>query len=107
MDKLTDEVRQESPWNIMFANDIGICSESKEQVERSLERWRYALERRGMKVSRSKTEYVCVNERSDGEYGGSGAKRRVQAGWNGWRRVPGVICDRNLSACVKRKVYKT
>ena len=28
---------------------------------------RYALERRGMKVSRSKTEYMCVNERGDGE----------------------------------------
>ena len=43
----------------MFADDIVICSES--------EKWRYALERRGMKVSRSKTEYMCVNERGDGE----------------------------------------
>ena len=66
MDWLTDEVRQESPWNMMFADDIVICSESKEQVERSLERWRYVRERRGMKVSKSKTEYMCVNER-DGE----------------------------------------
>ena len=23
-------------------------------------------------------------------------KKRVQAGWNGWRRVSGVICDRRL-----------
>ena len=60
MNRLTDEVRQESPWNMMFADDIVICSKSKEQVERSLERWRYALETRGMNVSRSKTEYVCV-----------------------------------------------
>ena len=67
MDRLTDEVRQESPWNMMFADDIVICSESKEQVENSVERWRYALERRGMKVSRIKTEYMCVNERGDGE----------------------------------------
>ena len=29
LDMLTDEVRQESPWNMMFANDIAICSESK------------------------------------------------------------------------------
>ena len=68
MVRLTDEVRQESPWNMMFADDIVICSESKEQVERSLERWRYALEeRRGLKVNRSQTEYMCVNERGDGE----------------------------------------
>ena len=86
-----------------------------------------------MKVSRSKTECMCVNERGDGEtvllqgvevpkveefkYLGSTVqcnrscdsevKRRVQAGWNNWRRVSGVICDRRLSACAKGKVYKT
>lgn len=63
MDRLTDEVREESPWTMMFADDIVICSENREQVEEKLERWRFALERRGMKVSRSKTEYMCVNER--------------------------------------------
>ncbi|KAK3535805.1 hypothetical protein QTP70_021117, partial [Hemibagrus guttatus] len=57
MDQLPEEVRQESPWTLMFADDIVICSESREQVEENLERWRFALERRGMKVSRSKTEY--------------------------------------------------
>ena len=31
----------------------------------ALESWRYALERRGMKVNRRKTEYMCVNERQD------------------------------------------
>ncbi|KAK3545295.1 hypothetical protein QTP70_003341 [Hemibagrus guttatus] len=33
MDQLSEEVRQESPWTIMFADDIVICSESTEQVE--------------------------------------------------------------------------
>ncbi|KAK3571280.1 hypothetical protein QTP86_005907 [Hemibagrus guttatus] len=63
MSQLSEEVRQESPWTMMFADDIVICSESREQVEENLERWRFALERRGKKVSRSKTEYMCVNER--------------------------------------------
>ncbi|KAK3510058.1 hypothetical protein QTP70_026788, partial [Hemibagrus guttatus] len=70
MDQLSEEVRQESPWTIMFADDIVMCSESREQVEENLERWRFALERRGMKVNRSKTEYMCVNERE-----GSGTVR--------------------------------
>ncbi|KAK3522871.1 hypothetical protein QTP86_005687 [Hemibagrus guttatus] len=70
MEQLSEEVRQKSPWTMMFADDIVICSESREQVEENLERWRFALERRGMKVSRSKTEYMCVNERE-----GSGTVR--------------------------------
>ncbi|KAK3555069.1 hypothetical protein QTP86_007979 [Hemibagrus guttatus] len=133
MDQLSEEVRQESPWTMMFADDIVICSESREQVEENLERWRFALERRGMKVSRSKTEYMCVNERegsgtvrlqgeevkkvqefkylgstvqSNGECGKE-VKKRVQAGWNGWRKVWGVLCERKISARIKGKVYRT
>ncbi|KAK3552176.1 hypothetical protein QTP86_005104 [Hemibagrus guttatus] len=133
MDQLSEEVRQESPWTMMFADDIVICSENREQVEENLERWRFALERRGMKVSRSKTEYMCVNERegsgtvrlqgeevkkvqefkylgstvqSNGECGKE-VKKRVQAGWNGWRKVSGVLCDRKISARIKGKVYRT
>ena len=34
-------------------------------------------------------------------------KKRVQAGWNGWRKILGVICDRRLSARVKGKVYSS
>ena len=35
-------------------------------------------------------------------------KKRVQAGWNEWRRMPGMICDRRvgLSARLKGMVYK-
>ncbi|KAK3560325.1 hypothetical protein QTP86_006298 [Hemibagrus guttatus] len=133
MDQLSEEVRQESPWTMMFADDIVICSESREQVEENLERWRFALERRGMKVSRSKTEYMCVNERegsgtvrlqgeevkkvqefkylgstvqSNGECGKE-VKKRLQAGWNRWRKVSGVLCDQKISARIKGKVYKT
>ncbi|KAK3546779.1 hypothetical protein QTP86_001533 [Hemibagrus guttatus] len=86
-----------------------------------------------MKVSRSKTEYMCVNERegsgtvrlqgeevkkvqefkylgstvqSNGECGKE-VKKRVQAGWNGWRKVWGVLCERKISARIKGKVYRT
>ena len=120
MDRMTDDIREEAPWTMMFADDIMIYSESKERVEEKLESWRYAFERRGMKVNRRKTEYMCVNEKqvnstvkmqgeevakvedfkylgstvqSNGECGRE-VKTRVQAGWNGWRRMSGVICDR-------------
>ena len=87
-----------------------------------------------MKVSRLKTEYLCINGGNDNEtvkiedikvptvkefkYLGStvqengGCERKVkkrvlQAGWNGWRKVSGVICDRRLPARVKEKVYSS
>ena len=50
MDRLTDE-RREPPWTMLFADDIVICKETREEVERRLESWRYTLERRRMKVS--------------------------------------------------------
>ena len=42
---------------------------------------------------------------SNGECGRE-VKKRVQAGWNGWRRMSGVICDRRVPARVKGKVYR-
>ena len=65
MDKLIDEIRQASPWIMMFADDTVICGESRQQTEAGLERWRHALERREIKVIRSKTEYTCVDEKGD------------------------------------------
>ena len=61
MDRITDEVRRELLCTMLFADNIVICKETKEEVERRLECWKYALERRGIKVSRSKTECLCLN----------------------------------------------
>ena len=133
MDRLTDEVRREPPWTMLFADDIVICEKTREEVEQRLESWRHALERRGMKVSRSKTECLCINGGNGKEtvqmedtkvprvkefkYLGSTVqergscereiKKRVQAGWNGWRRVSVVIYDRRLPARVKGKMYSS
>ena len=113
MDRLTNEVKREPLWTMLFANDIVICKETREEVEWRLESWRYALERKGMKISKSKTEYLCINKGNDDEivqikdkkvprvkefkYLGAMAqesgscereiKRKVQAGWNKWSKV--------------------
>ena len=134
MDMMTDEIREECPCTMIFADDIVTCSECKEQVEENLGSWRYALEIRGMKVNRRKTECMCVDERQDNDSStvkiqgeevakvedfkclgstvqsnrecGREVKKRSQAGWNGWRRMSGVVCNRRVSARMKGKVYK-
>ena len=120
MDRIIDEVRRELLWTMLFADDIVICQETTEEVERRLEFWRYALERKSMKVSRSKTKYLCMNGEKDKEtvkmeerkvprvkefkYLGSTVqesssckrevKRSMHVEWNRWRKVSRVICDR-------------
>ena len=65
MDRLSDEVRSELPWTMLLADNIMIFEETRGEMEQRLESWRYASERRRMKVIRSKTEYMCINGGND------------------------------------------
>lgn len=38
IDRLTNEAKRKSPWTMIFADDIVIRRESREQVEANLER---------------------------------------------------------------------
>ena len=51
-------------------------------------------------------KYLGSTVQSNGDCGKE-VKKRVQAEWNGWRKMSGVICDRKVSAKVKGKVYET
>ncbi|WP_394298752.1 RNA-dependent RNA polymerase family protein, partial [Streptococcus dysgalactiae] len=60
MDVLVEDVRMEAPWRMLFADDIVLCDMSAEGLERKLEAWGRVLEERGMKISRTKTEYMST-----------------------------------------------
>lgn len=132
MDVLGRGIKEQPPWCMLFADDIVLCSTRREEVERKLEEWRSAMEDRGLKISRKKTEYLRCNENNDLEIRlqGETVKRvktfkylgstladdgeldaevthRVQSGWKNWKRVSGVLCDRRMNVKIKGKVYRT
>ena len=117
---------------MMFADDIVLTAKCKKDLEVELEKWRYALESRGMKISRTKTEYLCINGgnvdstirlqgsnvlqaqefkylgstiQSSGECGRE-IKKLIQAGWCSWHRMPGLLCDRRVTARLKGKIHR-
>ena len=132
MDVVTQGIRDQAPWCMLFADDIVLCSTSREEVERKLEEWRKAMEDRGLKINRRKTEYLRFNENQNGEVSlqGEELKRvnkfkylgstvtedgdleaeithRIQAGWKNWKKVSGVLCDQRIGVKMKGRVYKT
>ena len=60
IDRLTENIRKDTPWDMLFADDIVLSRQNYRELEEDLEIWRNALERRGLKVSQSKNEYLRV-----------------------------------------------
>ena len=136
IDELTKHIQDEVPWCMLFADDIVLVDETKSGVERKLELWRDALETKGFKISRTKTEYMhCnfsgrVNENNldvkiDNEfipkkqifkYLGSvfqqngeidgDVTHRINVGWLKWRGASSILCDRKIPLKVKGKYYR-
>ena len=133
MDVLTENIEKDPPWAMMFADDLVLCAMTREEVEEDLETWRVVFERHGLKISRTKTEYLpspandtCTTVKIvDAELttvtsfkylgslftseGGSQAdvNNRIRIGWMKWKEVSGVMCDRKMPVELKDKVFKT
>ena len=43
---------------MLYADDLVLCENTREKSEEQLELWRKAIENKGLRVSRSKTEYL-------------------------------------------------
>ena len=58
MDVLTERARKEAPESMLFADDIVLGGDKDVDMTEYLESWRKALEERGMRVSRPKTQFM-------------------------------------------------
>ena len=67
INKLTEDIRKKAPLDMLFADDIVLSGQNHRELEDDLEIWRNALEQRGLKVSRSKTEYLKAGDVDNGE----------------------------------------
>ncbi|XP_060810060.1 uncharacterized protein LOC132904162 [Amyelois transitella] len=61
MNYLTEKIQKPVPWNLLYADDVALISNNKQEVQDSLEQWRSALESSGLRISRTKTEYMVCN----------------------------------------------
>ena len=136
MDVLTQDVRKDVPGSMMFADDIVPCGDDETDMTEYLETWRRALDERGMRISRPKTQFMDFNFGQDNgqerepvkilgeelqrmhhfkylgssveETGGMATEitQRVSAAWRNWKRCSGVLCDRRMPVKLKGKIYK-
>ena len=58
---LAEEASTKPLWAMLFADDVVLVSETAEEVEEELEKWRAIIENKGLRISRSKTEYHLIN----------------------------------------------
>ncbi|EYC40244.1 hypothetical protein Y032_0623g775 [Ancylostoma ceylanicum] len=131
MDAITRDLQRPAPWTLLYADDVMLASEQKEDLQRQTHAWSERLARFGLRLNVKKTEYMTTNldklstiqvdgndlRRTDYfKYPGSTLSAdgnlahevvaRVNATWLKWRSMTGVLCDKNIPDRFKSKVYR-
>ena len=131
---ISEKVKMVLPYSMLFADGIVVCSNTMEGLMESLDKWCKALEKRDLKISRQKMQYMkCKNSDIEDKVGqlrlgaevleqvtefkylGSAVQEdggmknkisnRIQSGWRNWRKCSGVLCGRKIPVKLKGKVY--
>ncbi|VDP11342.1 unnamed protein product [Heligmosomoides polygyrus] len=131
MDAITRDLQNPVPWTLLYADDVMLASEDKDELEREVQAWCDRLERFGLKLNVKKTEYLTtdVTESSSIKVNGIELPRtavfkylgsavasdgklmvevnsRVSVAWSTWRSLTGVLCDKKIPERLKSKIYR-
>ena len=61
MEEISESIWEKVPWYMLFADDIVLVAETKEEFSNKLDEWRKVLKGKGLRISRTKTEYLCCD----------------------------------------------
>ena len=62
MEEATKECRRGVPWDMLYADDLVLTAESKEEVLEQFNRWKSAMESKGLKVNLGKTKILVTGK---------------------------------------------
>ncbi|XP_075217797.1 uncharacterized protein LOC142322607 [Lycorma delicatula] len=122
--------------SVLFADDVGLASESVAVLQDVFNRWKCGLESHGLKISESKTEYmflafsdaqapspdIMINGRvmpkcTSFKYFGSilnqrggceqDVNHRITVAWLKWQQISAVLCDKRMQPKLKGQMYTT
>ena len=122
VDTISQDVRNELPWELLYADDLAIIDVTSTDTQNRLESWQKVLTDNGLKINVAKTEHRSVNKgkpaanrtewRRTEEYLGSVIDKdgtidrdvdlRVQAAWSSWRKLTGVLYDWKIPLRLKQ-----
>lgn len=135
MNHITSERMNDTLLTLLFADDIVLVTEDPQTLQTALNKWKADLEENGLRISRSKTEYLCLPFSDpdspipdiylDDEmvatcekfrYLGSTITKngtchddvtsRIQSGWLKWHQLSGVLCDKRMPLRLKGMIHK-
>ncbi|GJS45346.1 retrovirus-related pol polyprotein LINE-1 [Tanacetum coccineum] len=103
LDELTKGIQESVPWCLIIADDIVLVLETPQGLNGRLEQWRKALEDKGLRVNREKTEYMrCNFNRNDND---QNEEIRI-VGWLTWRATTEILWDKKVPLKLKGKIYR-
>ncbi|KAK6739505.1 hypothetical protein RB195_008163 [Necator americanus] len=67
MDTITKEIQKQHPWTLLFADDVMLAAESRDDLQKQVQSWKDQLQQYGLRLNTSKTEYMeCGPRIEDG-----------------------------------------